>query len=384
MSRATYQVQILGGHRRKWMRKLERAISHEATTLNLPKHVKIEVVRSLGNPMLPAVAVAPLSSRSQADRHLAKRAAKAIKQGQLVIPVVADLNELAVQAPKMLARQNAVAWSGPRPAARLASLILRELGLTVRARSAFISHRRSDGQAAAQQLHDALHHNGFRAFIDRFHIGPGRDVQREIADNLEQFAFLVVLETPDAHSSKWLLSEIDYALTHSMGMLIVRWPDVVHDIPGTVGIPRLHLADDDVVAKGSSRQTKLTKRASSRVLAAIEVAHADAMVRRRRMLVQSVQEAATGAGLRFTTLEAWSLRVDSPKAGTVIAITGRLPRTEDLQELDELRSRVSSRSKALLVHSARILEESRASHLKWALEHRDIEMKPEHSIGGTW
>ena len=184
------------------------------------------------------------SARRRGDANdpvVAATVAAALAAGTVVIPVVDDLADFARDVPDALRPINGLGWSGPSAGRALARVLLAELGIEDRQRRVFISHKREDGLGAAEQLHDALSHHRFTPFIDRFVIREGEDVQATIADALEDHAFLLLLETPIAHTSDWAFDEVDYALTHTMGTIIVRWPGTTTSVPGSAGLPRLTL-----------------------------------------------------------------------------------------------------------------------------------------------
>ena len=195
--------------------------------------------------------------------------------------------------PPVLHPINGFGWLGPDPARRLARELLVELGIEDSQRRVFISHRREDGLGAAEQLHDALSHRGFTPFIDRFAIRHGADVRAVIADALEDHAFLLLLETELAHDSPWVFDEVDYALSHTMGTLILRWPGHIVPVPGSNNLPRLELDAGEITTDPHSYSI-LTDPAVDRVTAAVEAAPALGLGRRRRMLLRSIEEAGTG------------------------------------------------------------------------------------------
>ena len=170
-------------------------------------------------------------------------------------------------------------------------------GIEERQRRVFISHKRDDGLGAAEQLHDALAHERFLPFIDRFVIPHGARVQDTIADALEDHAFLLLLETPLAWSSDWVFDEVEYALSHTMGILIARWPDDVRPVPGSADLKRFDLEPTDLITDAHGYDV-LTDAALEQVTAAVERAHAHGLVRRRRMMVLSVEEAARAGARR--------------------------------------------------------------------------------------
>jgi hypothetical protein len=247
----------------------------------------------------------------------------------------------------------------------------------------FISHKRSDGLGAAEQLHDALSHVRFGPFIDRFSILPGQPVQRRVADALERYAFLVILETPEAYLSDWVFDEVDYALAHTMGLLIVQWPGNPTPIPGSATVSRLSLEASDLIADSHGYDV-LNPLALDHVVRHVEAAHAYALVRRRRTLVRSVQDAVEGIGATCTALRDWKLDVVKTDGRAIVGVAPRLPVASDLQHLDEARDDIDASADAILVHAARQLDEPLKKHLEWVTGVRRLRMMPENGVGGQW
>ena len=209
-------------------------------------------------------------------------------------------------------------------------------------------------------------------------------MQEEIADALEDHAFLLVLETPLAHTSDWVFDEVDYSLSHAMGTLILQWPDNPKPVPGSNSLPRKTLSEDELTAD-SHGYAVLTDAALDETIAAVEAAHARGLVRRRRMLVRSIEEAAGASGATSCVpLPEWRLLVEHGAKSTLLGVTPRLPTAEDLQLLDEVRGKTSNDPSAVLVHSARALRADRAAHLTWVAGDRELELTPENAIGGRW
>jgi hypothetical protein len=379
----TYQVQALQVDRPDWLAKLSQAVAAELSDLGLHTSLSVSVTEDLLPGDAPSVAVVLVGPAAKRDASLAERILAARDGGLVIIPTVENLDRFQAQVPDSVSQINGFEWSGPEPERRLARLLLEELGIEERDRRVFISHRRSDGLGAAEQLHDGLSHARFSPFIDRFAIPVGQDVQGRIADALEGFAFLLVLETPEAHLSEWVFDEIDYALAHAMGLLVVQWPGDPKPIPGSLGVPRLVLGEDDLL-RDLHGYDVLSPAAMDRIVRDVEAAHAYGIVRRRRMLVRSVQEAAESGGAVCTALRDWTLDVSSPGGRAIVAVAPRLPESEDLHQLDETRDRIDPSADALLVHAARRLDDSRKSHLEWVTGGRNLRMVPENGVGGVW
>ena len=200
---------------------------------------------------------------------------------------------------------------------------------------------------------------------------------------LEDHAFLLLLETPAANTSDWVFDEVDYALSHTMGILIVSWPGEPVPVPGSHGLPRLELSADDLVTDAHGFDT-LTEPALDRVIAEVEASHARGLSRRRRMLLGSIEEAARAAGADCVPLRGWRLLVSQRNKSTMVATTPRLPTARDLQMLDEAVRAEPGDLAPLLVHSARVLDPRLKEHLGWVAGDRNLTVMPENAIGAWW
>lgn len=380
----TYGIQVIHSDRNDWMTELREAVAAELTEVGLHRTVAAAVSDTPAPPDAPSVGVYLGSRAAVSDAAVAARIQAAAAAGLVVVPVVEDLSRFGEHVPPSLALVNGFAWHGVNPARRLARSLLAELGIEDRQRRVFISHKRDDGLGAAEQLHDELSHKGFTPFIDRFAIREGRHVQEAIADALEDHAFLLLLETPLANTSDWVFDEVDYALSHTMGTLILQWPGDPTPVPGSNNLPRLRLAADELTTDSHGYEV-MTASALDRIVADIEAAHAHGLVRRRRMLLRSIEEAASAGGATACIpLPDWRLLVEHGGVSTLLGITPRLPTAQDLQLLDDARSTVGDDTSAVLVHSARTLREERATHLTWVAGDRELELTPENAIGGRW
>jgi hypothetical protein len=380
----TYEIQVIQVDRTDWLAQLRQAVAVELERVGLHKTVTVAVLEGHPSPGTPAVTTFFGSEDAAIDPNLADLVTDALASGRPVVPVVDGLTSYQQAVPKSLSPINGFAWEGPDPAQRLTLLLLEELGIEDKQRRVFISHKRDDGLGAAEQLHDRLTHHGFIPFIDRFAIRSAARVQETIADALEDHAFLLLLETPLAHTSDWVFDEVDYALSHTMGTLILRWPNDPEPVPGSKGLGREQLAAADLMTDAHGYDI-LTDAALDRVVGLVEMAHAQGLVRRRRMLIRSIEEAALAAGCtNCIPTRSWRLLVEQRGRSTLLGITPRLPTATDLQELDEARLNTGSDVGATLVHSARILSAERRQHLSWVVSDRDLTVTPENAIGGRW
>ena len=376
-----YQVQLLHVSRQNWLDQLKQAILEELTDLGLQSVLTVNLEEGPISGDAPSLVLILGCQKTKNNLSMKAELKNAIDNGLLVLPVVEDLDSFSDQIPDEASKLNAFEWSGDNPARRLARTVLEQLNIEDCNRRVFISHRRSDGLAAAEQLHNALTRQRFKPFIDRFSIGPGEDVQGKIADVLEDFAFLLLLETPDAHKSKWVYDEVEYALAHTMGVLIVRWPGNPEPVPGSAGLSRFELKDEDAV-KDTHGYDILTSEVLDKINSAVEAAHARAIVRRRRNLLQGFQDSARERGATCIPLKDWALDVtDATGAQSIVRVSPRLPTCGDLQQLDETRKEIAPSAAAQLIYAARHLNESKRKHLQWVVGDRRLEMIPENAIG---
>ena len=196
-------------------------------------------------------------------------------------------------------------------------------------------HKRDDGLGAAE--HSALSALSPRlhAFIDRFATRHGRDVQDAIADALESHAFLLLLEH--------LLPRVAIGLrrgrvrpSHTMGTLIVRWPNDVTPVPGST--PAAAQLATVILIMTHTATTSLRQPHSIGSSPPPRTHTPTASIRRRRMPSEaSRRPLPRAAPTACVPLRDWRLLVQHPAASTLLGITPRLPTARDLQLLDAAR-----------------------------------------------
>ncbi len=380
----TYGIRVVHDGREAEVRVLSQAVARQLELIGLHRSVAITVTASEISPGTPRICVCLCDERSKKSDVIQAALNEELASGTTIFPVLEDLGRFSEFAPQELTHANGTVWSDEVTLQHLVHTLLEELGIEEKHRRVFISHRRTDGLGAAEQLHDKLSLFKFRPFIDRFAIREGTNFQQEIGHALEDHAFLLLLETPEAHSSEWVFDEVDYALSHTMGILILRWPGEVQEVPGSSGLPRLFLSEEDLV-EDDHGYSVLTEAALERVIEGVERAHAHGIVRRRSILVKSISEAAAAAGVAdCTSLRGWQLLVRTHEGTGIVGTTPRLPTAVDLQTLDQTSARTGANLPGVLVHSARTLPSGLQEHLEWVSDGRQMTVIPENAIGGWW
>jgi hypothetical protein len=103
------------------------------------------------------------------------------------------------------------------------------LGMRVQGRNSkvFISYRATDGRRIADQIYEHLVKLGHKPYLDEAKeldghtkILPGEPVQQEIENALAEASLVLLVDTPDSYTSKWIKEEINTA----DGMLVPVLP----------------------------------------------------------------------------------------------------------------------------------------------------------------
>lgn len=391
-----YTVYCVHDDRRDWADSLRHRL--EETAANLGGRSSTVLVHDglpgalQRDPSVPAMVVYLGSPAGAASVDCIRQVDEALADRLLVLPCVDRLANFTAHTPESLHRLNGVEWTAEGAPPAVVHFVLEALGLEERQRLAFLSHRRSDALALAEQLHDELVKNRFWPFVDRFDIAPAADVQQRIYAALEETAFVVLVESPDAALSDWVLEEVNYALAESLGMLIVTFPGTP-PLPGTQDLPRFYLDAGDLYPDPGG-QAVLTTGALGRLVTEIESIHAKALVRRRRRLVLNTRTKARNAGFATIELPGGVLLVvnadadgaaDGGPPPYVVHFVPRPPGPADLFTVDAARCRHGdAQTEAVLVHATSRLTQDATELLTWCRADRKIRLIPDLLVGRDW
>jgi hypothetical protein len=144
-----------------------------------------------------------------------------VKRPNPVFPVCESLDEYDKKVPPSLRHVNGQKWE----ASSVVANVLKAFNLTRDERQVFISYRRSDSSAVAQQLYDALQHRKFRVFLDTASVDAGAPFQDVLHGRLSDVDLVVFLDTKNALDSDWVYEELLQAEKQGFGILQVLWPN---------------------------------------------------------------------------------------------------------------------------------------------------------------
>ena len=271
------------------------------------------------------------SPRAAGDPDLNQAAQEAVDSKTQILSFVDNLLAYSQTTPQAVQHLNGVEW---RNAETAADLVLRSLGATEADRRVFLSYRRTECTPLALQLFDHLHRAGFTVFLDRFGIPPGADVWDTIEEALHDMSFVLLLESPDVASSKWVAErEIGYALEYDLGLMALALPDIP-DPPPFASLPpdlREPLAHRDLEPDGT-----LTGSALTRVLPRIARRHESHLRQRRERMIADVSASLGHPVLRYGP-GSLLCRIPSDPQGSVSETLIRVcPRPADYRDVVSL------------------------------------------------
>jgi|WetSurSiteA1Bulk_404760.scaffolds.fasta_scaffold04586_3 hypothetical protein len=207
---------------------------------------------------------------------------------------------------------NAIFWSNS--ISEIIPAILSVVNLTANEFKIFISYRRTDSQALAEQLFEALSKENFDVYLDRFRTPPGINFQMRLTQELADKSMVLLLESTNILTSSWTRFEIAFTKLYRLGLFALNMPGgkTVSDIYPD---QRECLNKNDFV--DPIKCDVLTPDALTRVIEKIKITHGEALIRRRQLIRDCMK-----FSLLMANVDQWSidsdglLRVQSNSSGS--------------------------------------------------------------------
>ncbi len=303
--------------------------------------------------------------------------------GIFIIPVIDNQEDFNECIPDILKDINSFYWKEKKnPELRLIRKILENLGINEQQRKIFISYRRIDGLGMADQIFDRLIRQRFNAFLDKYDVDVGRDIQQEIYESIEDKAFVLVIESPDAHNSHWISTEIHYALTHEIPVLLISWCSEDEKISDAIGLPKIEFdRNNDLVKDG--KYFIIKEDFIEDVMNQIEKYHSYGLNQRRNDFIIDIENDFKPHYNNFTYLKNWIIYFTYSKRGEpdkLITITPRIPQPYDLYVFESFSKKIPNfkeDSKKILYHKSEIIPKFHNKLLKWIITKKtNIEVLP--------
>ena len=183
---------------------------------------------------------------------------KLLANADAIFPIYFSEGRFLEEVPKVLHQINGKLYSEEHLDA-IVNVAFEELRLLRKKRRIFISYKRSDSVAIANQLYDLLSRHQFDVFMDTYSIRGGAEFQKELHHKITDSDVLIQLNSSSFMDSKWCREEICFANMHQIGVLQVNWPDVKRDGASELCY-KIALHDTDFRRKRFKRNTSLLKK----------------------------------------------------------------------------------------------------------------------------
>jgi hypothetical protein len=239
-----------------------------------------------------------------------------------VVPHEADLYDAV---PPALGSLRVIGWDGD--ADRAALDVIGIAAPDAGERRVFISYSHRDGTELALAVHAALTAARFSCFFDAFDLDPGVDFAARIEHELMEAAFLVLIETPAALGSAYVIEEeLKFAWTHRLGAVSVRPVDsTARPLPQFAGwrweVPAREPGDPALDAAQAVDLSDF-----------VAVRHARTITRRRWALEASLRAMLRLRGVRAGRVGAFpgGLRVDAGGTSQYVSLRPRPAHLTDM------------------------------------------------------
>ena len=299
----------------------------------------------------------------QQSMEATKAAEKLMGWSAFVLPLVRDITQAEAWTPEALHILNIKQIDAEEPDwDPFVVRILEALGLIRERRQIFISYMRGESRGVALQLFHALQDYGFEAFLDTHSIQAGKRFQFELWDRMNDCDLIILLDTENARSRKWVAEEIVQAKHMGLGIVQLIWPGVVRDKDTDICDPQ-YLSESDLV-DANDPQSALTEAALARVMSQIERQRARSFNARRTRLIEHVCRLAGAKGLtpHIVSPDRIDLEDGEGKAYWVLPVIGHL-HSDHIEKASEDDGVPFGQRRLLFDDQGQ--REDRLAHLRW-------------------
>jgi hypothetical protein len=177
-----------------------------------------------------------LTEKLLEQEQYAERAAALAGENLPVVPVVPDLGEFHFNTipatHTILGARNAVGLQ-PGDGEAVKQAVRGYAGLESFAldKRVFVSYRRSDAQEVADAVEQYLWSQRFQVFLDTQQVPAGADVQPIVMEQLRDKDFVLLIDSPDAGTSEWVIAEITEAIRQRIPICALCLDSNVRHVP---------------------------------------------------------------------------------------------------------------------------------------------------------
>jgi hypothetical protein len=287
-----------------------------------------------------------------------------VRDGLPILPMVPTLDPYKTQVPDCLHGVN----TRPYPPtdehrAQVASLVMEELGLQRPHRQIFLSYRRRESRAAAEQIYHALDERSFRVFLDTHSIPSGKIFDPWIHNWIAEAEVLILLGTQTVFSSPWVQLEVTRAEELGVGVLYVIWPGAPTSVE-TAFFAKHYLQTSDFDGEPSTPGAHLQEKAITEIIAKAETLRARSFAARQARIVGALCRKLDSRGLGFRRTPQRFVDVSRPDGvgRRVYPVVGR-PDTVLMEKVH--RECHPHGNAACLLYDTRGIHPDHRQHLDW-------------------
>lgn len=240
-------------------------------------------------------------------------------RGVFVLPVVANVDGYTSNVPECLRSVNAhIVAADDHGLESVAQRLLEEVRLLREKRLLFISYRRAEAAAVAEQLYRVFDERAFDVFLDTHSVRSGLEFQSVLWDQIADADVLILLDSPHALSSRWVEQELSRAHTLGLEVLQLVWPGHSR-LPGTDLCRPLYLqsADFEDPKNYHLPATRLSNATAQRITTQVEGLRARSIATMRTRIIGELQRHATAAGFRLGIQPARFIEMLRPGKGVI-------------------------------------------------------------------
>ncbi len=314
--------------------------------------------------------VGVLFSSGAAGAALEAPVRKLLDSPAVLIPAVTSLVDFKTRVPPSLYSTNGLELDpGDQDESRVASLVLELLGLLRKRRRLFVSYRRSESAAAAQQLYHALDERSFDVFLDTLSVRPADQFQDQLWHRMTDSDIVILLYTPSVLASGWVEKEIERASAMKITVLQIIWPDVPRD-PRTLLFEPVYLGTGDFDPDHTGQLTASKVRS---LCTLVESLRASSLARRESELVGTLQLGASKHSIVTSVQPSRYVDVHCSVGdfARVIPSVG-VPDSEEIHAGALSPANGSKPSQVVLLYDAMNVTAKWNTHLVWLNEHLPV------------
>lgn len=190
-----------------------------------------------------------------------------------IYPVYFEVGKFEEEIPVVMKAINGVCYADEKLDS-MVNVAFEELRLLRKKRRVFVSYKRSDSVAVANQLYDVLSRQQFDVFMDTYSIRGAADFQAVLHHRITDSDVLIQLNSPNFMDSDWCKEEISEANARQVGVLQLNWPGADPGLANQLSLVRKLEAEDFINGEYQKSDTKLKDAVLEEIAARVEALRA--------------------------------------------------------------------------------------------------------------